>query len=343
MIAITKDFTAYMFSSALDTLEIATNEDNITFVVSNADGDILNEKYVPDNNGVIVIADLKDLIEPYLRNKLIDTFNYQVIGTTTINKSFVVQFCAAESPLDALPFLEGYFLSSLLGPKTTSIGRKEFLHLVATEATPISVECLYLVGGKTYRFETVNLNTITTLNEVSTLDVSPDLFDSSDDILFQYTVTAGSRTQIFNLDINNPDIAPALLFTNSFGCQETLYCTGTHTLSPSFERSQAMINGMFRNYQIEETRVFTANTGVLTFEMALWAEDLFRSKEIYLLVDDQPGKEISITESQSERNNDLDTLPSFTFKYRYAQRQQNIIQLARAGRVFDNTFDNTFG
>ena len=86
MIAITKDFTAYMFSSALDTLEIATNEDNITFVVSNADGDILNEKYVPDNNGVIVIADLKDLIEPYLRNKLIDTFNYLVIGTTTIAK-----------------------------------------------------------------------------------------------------------------------------------------------------------------------------------------------------------------------------------------------------------------
>ena len=231
----------------------------------------------------------------------------------------------------------------MIGDKTTSIGRKEFLHLVAIEESAVQVECFFLVNGSTYRKSVVQLDPVDTLNEVITLDVSPELFDISDDTLFKYTITAGTRTQTFNIDLKNPDVAPALLSTNSFGCQETIYCTGTHTLAPAFDRSQAMINGMFRNYSIEETRIFTANTGILSFEMALWAEDLFRSREIYLLTDNQPGKEISITDSTCERSNDLETLPSFSFEYRYAQRQQNILQLSRAGRVFDNTFDNTFG
>ena len=103
---------------------------------------------------------------------------------------------------------------------------------------------------------------------------------------------------------------------------------------------------MLRNYRIKETRVFEANTGVLTVPMANWVDELFRSQSVYIVnfVDGfaHVGKEVVITDSKSDNSNDDDFMPSFTFSYQYAQRVQNVLQLDRAGRIFDNTFDNTF-
>ena len=87
-------------------------------------------------------------------------------------------------------------------------------------------------------------------------------------------------------------------------------------------------------------------TGVLTPDMANWVDDLFRSQEIYVVnfVNGVPqiGKEVVITDSKSVISNDDDYLPSFTFSYQYAQRVHNVLQPNRSGRIFDNTFDNTF-
>ena len=132
------------------------------------------------------------------------------------------------------------------------------------------------------------------------------------------------------------------MFTNSFGCQETFYCTGTHEVDPQFSRSASLIGGKYRNYLIDENRVFSANTGVLNVPMSMWADDLFRSREVYLLEDNIPGKEITITESDSKRTNDYEAMYIYTFKYRYAQRNHNILHLPKSGRIFDFTFDNTF-
>ena len=80
--------------------------------------------------------------------------------------------------------------------------------------------------------------------------------------------------------------------------------------------------------------------------MANWLDDLFRSKCVRVanLYDGTvvPGKEVLITDSKSSYSNDDAELPRFTFTYQYAQRNHNVVQLERAGRIFDNTFDNTF-
>lgn len=332
-----------MFSSALDKIVFSTDQASATFRLSLGEQEILNETYVPDANGKVSIVDLHDLVEPYLASNLIEQFSYQITDAAkaTVSKNFVVQFCAAEASVDAKPFMESYFLSTLLGEKVTSSGRKEFLHLVVFEATPVSVTCLFLTSSG-YQTKNVSLDELTGLNQVVTIDVSPDKFTDEAGELFSYTVNVGNRSQVFQMDLSCPDAAPCLLFTNSFGCQETIYCTGTHTLDPEYGRSSTVIDGKFRNYYIEEKRTFKANTGLLNTAMSLWADDLFRSKEIYLLEGIQPGKEVTITDSESKRTNDLDALPAYTFEYRYAQRNQNILQLPRAGRVFDNTFDNTF-
>ena len=164
-----------------------------------------------------------------------------------------------------------------------------------------------------------------------------------------YTVEAGSRSQRFEIDFSCPDCAPILEFYNSFGVWELLYCTGTHKVSPQYKRSSTRIKGLLCNYHIEETRNFMADTGILTTAMANWAEDLFRSDEVYVVnvIDGQitstdGGKLVAITDSKSEITNDIDFMPRFTFTYQYAQRMQNVLQLNRVGRIFDNTFDDTF-
>lgn len=291
----------------------------------------------------ITINDLQGLIEPYLATNLIERCSYRITdGSSEQNKNFTVQFCAAESSMPAADFMAGYFLSTLMGEKITAIGRKEFVHLVTTEACPVTATCVYYRDEDGLSTREVSLRQVTDTDKIVTVEVSPELLVKPGFELVRYIIHAGVRTQTFSLDPDAPDVAPVLLFTNSFGCQETVYCTGTHALEPEYVRSTAYTNGMFRNYRIDETKVFKANTGVLTHEMALWLDDLFRSKEIYLLDGTTVGKEVTITESESKRSNDPDHLPFFTFSYRYAQRNHNILQLPRAGRVFDNTFDYTF-
>ena len=54
------------------------------------------------------------------------------------------------------------------------------------------------------------------------------------------------------------------------------------------------------------------------------------------------GKRVTISDSKSDNDNLLDAIPRFTFSYSYAQRQHNVLDMRRAGRIFDNTFDHTF-
>ena len=54
------------------------------------------------------------------------------------------------------------------------------------------------------------------------------------------------------------------------------------------------------------------------------------------------GKEVVITDSKSEVSNTDDNMSRFTFDYQYSQMNHNVVDLGRAGRIFDNTFDYTF-
>ena len=180
----------------------------------------------------------------------------------------------------------------------------------------------------------------------TTIDVSPDKFVAEGKVLVCYDVQAGARSFRFAIDFDEPDCAPVLVFVNSFGVEELLYCTGTHTVAPTYKRDSGYIGRYNRNYNIVETRQFKADTGIMTFAMANWADELLRSQEVHVVnfKDGHPnvGKEVTITDSKSEYSNADDELPRFTFTYQYAQRNHNVVDVLRSGRIFDNTFDNTF-
>lgn len=321
-------------------------------VIMTADNEQIYSETLYPVDGKIIISDIPDLVHAIVRQKLVVTLNIKITEQTlsSSTNTFVdasssilitrVVYSAASMNIDCSTFCNSHFLSILLGTKTTASGRLEYLHYLGTDNASCVAE---YSDGSTTPFVPARVQGN---DNYTTIDVSPDRFVVDGKSLVAYTITAGNRSQYFELDLSVPDCAPILLFSNSFGCQELIYCTGEHQVAPSYNRSAAYIDGKYKNYDIDETRTFKADSGVLNTAMANWLDDLFRSDEIYMVNfykgNPNIGQEVTITDSKSENNNAPDELPRFTFSYRYSSKNQNIIDLNRAGRIFDNTFDNTF-
>lgn len=266
--------------------------------------------------------------------------------TATQPAPFTVHYSEADIDTDTTDFFNTYFLTIYQGTRRTAPSRLEYLSYIGTDAP--TCQATYADGSKA-EFTPA---TVSTASGHATIDASPSQFATDGKQLTSYTITAGQRNMTYTVAQEDTDAAPILLFTNSFGHPEIVYCQGTHQIDPSFARSSSRIRGLLRNYLIEETRAFKASTGPLTVEEAAWLDELFRSKEVYVCnayqTDDgrytvRPTKLVVITDSESKWNNDDSARPSFTFTYQYAQRTQNVLQLTRPGRIFDNTFDYTFG
>lgn len=264
-----------------------------------------------------------------------DTDRRRCIGLADhTDQTFEVVYCEADVPTGCEDFTKNHFLSLLLGVKVTGMGRLEYLHYAGTEEA--SVTARYDDGTeKTFELDPVGGN-----GRYTTIEVSPEHFAKEGAELMEYTVKAGGRFQEYEVDSRRTDCAPVLLFVNSFGVDELIYCTGTATKAPSFKRESAYIRGVNRNYAITETRTFKADTGILTEDMADWFGEVLRSGCVRIVTfsNGKPnvGKEVVITESKSEQSNDPDELTRFTFSYQYAQRNHNVVEMEREGRVFDN-------
>lgn len=325
---------------------IAVSTDNSSFT------DIYSENLYPVD-GSITMSDLGDLLTPYARQSLVlyvkMTITEEFDGSTSTNSStqtFTVVYCEGDisqsgERVDCETFTAQHFLSLLLGTKITSIGRLEYLHYTGTE-TPACTA--YYGDGTTQAFTPVAVGGN---GSYTTIDVSPSGFTTAGKTLVSYVVTVGDRRQEYEIDLRNPDCAPILIFTNSFGCDELFYCTGVATKAPTFQRDSAYIGGKKQNYKITETRKFKADTGVMNEEMADWFGELMRSHYVRLArfrdgAFQGVGKEVVIDDSKCEQTNLPDELPRFTFEYEYAQRNHNVVEMEREGRIFDNTFDYTF-
>lgn len=329
------------FTSGIPDITINGTDGTSQEVTVTCDGDELLDESLWPVGGVITLSNLGELLEPYARKSLVCSVT---VTAGNVSGTMTVLYSMADVGIDAEDFYNGYFLSILMGTKVTARGRRELLWFYGSSTVEVTAE--YddgtIVGG-------LNATVVGGSSTYTCIDVSPDNYIAQDKQLLAYTVVAGSRRQRFEMDLAEPDCAPMLEFYNSFGVWEYIYCTGTHQVTPDYKRSQARIGRHLRNYRIEETRTFKADTGVLSTAMANWADDLFRSNEVYVVnvengavVSANGGKEVVITDSKSDNSNDDDHLPRFTFSYQYAQRIHNVLQMNRVGRIFDNTFDHTF-
>lgn len=331
------------FTSGMPDVTIAGTDGTPQQVTINCDGEqLLQESLWPVSN-IITLSDLGELLEPYARKQLVCSVTIAVTDGATA--TFSVLYAMVDVGIDADEFYTGHFLSILMGTKVTARGRRELLWYYGNGNVEPYVIAEYSDGTR----RTIGATVVGGSSTYTCIDASPDLLVMEGKQLVAYTVCAGDRAQRFEMDLSEPDCAPILEFYNSFGVWEYIYCTGTHEVSPDYKRSSARVGGMLRNYRIEETRTFKADTGILPTAMAGWADELFRSDEVYVVnvingevVDRDGGKEVVITDSKSVNKNDDDYMPRFTFSYQYAQRIHNVLQMDRVGRIFDNTFDHTF-
>ena len=348
MITVTQSISGTYFSANIPDVVFAI-DGVCADVAMTADGEQVYSERLYPVGGVIELAELDRLLTPYARQRLKVQLSVKIeelaaesdsdAAADTAELSADIVYCEADVNIAAADFVASHFLTTLDGEKTTAVGRLEYLHFIGTD--PASVTADYDDGTQ----RQFALQPVAGNGRYTTLDVSPAQFDIDNKLLLGFAVQAGARSFRFAIDFDEPDCAPVLVFDNSFGVEELLYCTGTHTVAPSYKR-EGYIGRYQRNYDITETRTFKADTGILSFAMANWADELFRSQCVHVVnfKDGQPniGKEVIITESKSEYTNDGDSMPRFTFSYQYAQRNHNVLDTLRAGRIFDNTFDNTF-
>lgn len=346
MITILQDIPDVNFSGGIPSLKFTTTDDNVGIYLYLHEGDskkeIFNEWFRPNKDGVIELIKVNEFIEPYLDDELNQVFSYRIVANDQdLSKVFNVQYCKVDMDLPALAFLKNFFLSTLIGPKTTLLDSPEFIHYYALEEDRVLGRAIYEAPDG-LKEEEIIISETSHLNKVNTVEVSPSVFEKENKKLIEYTVEVGARKQQYIIDYTSVETYPRLLFTNSFGCQEVFICTGVEKLEPSFNRSSGYFSEYLKNYDVKEERIYKADTGFMTPVVANWAEDLIRSPEIYLLNGTVVGKEIVIVDSKSNRSRSLDESPSFTFDYRLSQRNHNILNFRNAGRIFDTTFDITF-
>lgn len=315
--------------------------------------EVLNEVYYPDESSTVTIYHPGDLCEPYARQygsvtAAASVYDITADGVQTAALDVdlgTVLFGNVDPQTDASTFCEHHFLTILMGPKTTALRRKECLS--AYDAGDLTVTA-YIKKGGDITSVSGSLSPINTTGKVNDYNVSPDnirevLQLSDGQQLLQYSCQAGVRRQTYDMVMEKVPPAPSLAFLNSFGCWEYIHCTGTHKKSSKFTYSTAVVGDKTRNYDIQEQRQLTANTGSLNYAMAEWADELFRSQQVYLCTGGKMGKEVVVSDVKDEVTNEDDNMPSYEFTWMYAQKLHNVIDTeTKRLRVFDGTFDYTF-
>lgn len=338
------------FSSDIADIVFGTTDENgilvLDLICAGNRVNVLEETMYPDLSQNITVCDLPELVEPYAREYLHVTLECKftdALGTASISPVTIL-YGNVDVDTTAADFTQNHFLSILGGEKLTALGRAERLHAYDCNTVTVMADVQLLSGQ--YNTLSAELHAMDADGAVSHFDVSPDnvvaLIGLASGRLLAYTVEAGSRRQQFRVVEDRVPPAPSLMFINSFGYEELLHCVGTHKKDSKYDRKQTRIMGRLKSYRITEERQFNANTGWLNEAMADWADDLFRSDEVFLWVDGNPGREVVLSDSKSEIMNEDDHMPAFEFTYTYAQRIHNVLQSGRVGRIFDNTFDHTF-
>lgn len=361
MITLYTSFKRKEFSSQVPDVEFAITLDRaLVTVTASKSGDQLvaySEYLFPDSNGKISLCDMDRLIEPYatrwlvfslgvtIREERITTNNEGVeVVSEHFERSLSTEIISCRANIlntTASVWCLERFLSLIDGPKSTAIGWVERLTYIGSAAATCTA---YYEDGGSIQFSVPEVFR----GDAITVDVSSVNFMSSGRRLMWYQVTAGSRSQKYEVDYDvDPDVAPVLLFWNSFGVQELAYCTGELKQVSSYDRKQARIGRLKKTYDMEEKETFRADTGYLTYPMANWWREVFRSRElvvcpVYNGVVETSGKPIVIISEKQEMSNAPDALPRFTFEYEYADRNHSIFDVRAEGRIFDDTFDDTF-
>lgn len=221
------------FLENLPDIDILTAKTRLLVTIKIGD-DTIYDEYLYPADGEVTVSDLADIFRPYARRRLAVTATITIAEeqvpdsgdtdsatvTDTQKATLKVYYSTVDIVgVDCSTFLNTHFLTLLEGHKTTYMGRLEYLHYMGKDSATVTAHYADKTT-KPFTAPAVGGNDIYT-----TIDVSPSRFETDGTDLLYYVVEAGSRSMTLIIDSEERDVAPTLLFTNSFGCQELIYCT----------------------------------------------------------------------------------------------------------------------
>ena len=334
------------FSTHLQDMWIDNANSAVTFSIECGGITVFTANYVPDNNNEIRLFDLRRILESYIDGVFADfIFTIKEGEQDNFSVSYRIFKTATRISENAEEFLPSFFLTTLVNKKITQIGRYETLSFYPQSTCSVYVQASYYSGDgiKTKEVLLMNEDDVV-LDAVNCINVSPAKFvDDSLGELIGFAVRAGERSFYFEVDKTLPKANPAIMFRNNFGCWETMYLSGTVETEYSIKRSHAYINGLYKQYDIDDTELYKANSGILLDSMLRLGMDLARSNYVFLM--DSSGvanDEIVFIDTEIKYANDDDSLPTFEYTYRRTSFVSSMLNAIRPPKLFDKTFDVTF-
>lgn len=346
MIQVVTVLDSLYFTSMIPDIEVNCY-DALTFTLSRGTEEILKEKYWANDKSRIWVRDLGKVISADLGGTPGLAADYTLLftdGNTSDTKT--LRALLGEAPLNppngekitSMEFLENNFLTLLQGWKITHIWQKEILSIYTSTAIDVTIETVALDGTRTGPNV---LRSITDLNQVVEMDVSPERILQYPDTLHRYIIRAGNRMMIYYLNQDTRREEPELLFRNAFGCRESFVPLGLNERTNEYENSTGYVRDMLFRFRTKEIKKFACNTGVLDNNHSDWAEDMLVSNEVFLLI----GADlipVTITDAKVMRSNAPDELISFDFNYQLSKPNLYGAGKIDIKRIFDDTFDYTF-
>ena len=332
------DIGSWHFVTELDVIEVTTGSE-VSFSIAGSGGILLSGTYTPVG-GIVRIYHLARLLRP-----LIDgvTAAFTFTAGSTSKTVHVVQSGVTVSE-SAATFLPSFFLSAVMTERDTSLDRKELLYLIPIEATLPTVQavCSYWDGDAVVTDTKTITTTGMTANTPFEIDVSAAQFvDTAIGTLVAYSIVAGERTMRFRVT-SLPTAEYAMLFLNNYGAWETIYFHGMTEHDPEYTRNSALVNGLYVNYEVEETSRYKCWTGPLRLSGIAVARDLARSNSVWLLEGSSATAEITITAVDVKHSTADNDIADFTFTWRRSSLNPNHSYTVRPPELFDDTFDDTY-
>lgn len=326
-----------MFSSEFLQLKFNCTTDSMCFSIRQGASEIFSQTYFPDDNNQVVIYDLDKFLEAHI-DEFCAQFSFFLDGNNI--GDITVIMCRSSVAEPANTFYKDFFFTPSMGERDTALGRHETITALTDETTVVEALCTYRATDGSVTTEKINL---TSLNGWSPINVSPSLcYDANKGTLLSYIVHAGARKARYRVVADAPEVDPAIIYLNSFGCWETIHLTGSMETAPSYTRSTAIVEGQLRVYNIDEVMYFKAHTGPLRPGMVPVAMDLARAKDVFFLnADGTAGARLTITDVDVKHTNEDSSIPDFLFTFRRADRRTAMFSVVRPPKVFDDTFDDT--
>lgn len=337
MLQITTTFNALYLSADLpDEVVFTVDLPSFTVIVFQDHAIRFQTTLYPYNNKA-TLHDLRSIIEDALRLKdnIRPTFEVSISdGTTYVSSGeFEVVYSEIIPNYNAIDFCKGRFLTTRTSFRISRSGTQRLSWFCrAGETYSAYTECVVRPRyGGAMKVVTVNEAVQRTASWASSVDKFEFPVDFYQDYLdgnypdeylelIAFTIHRGNRVMNFYITDEQPDVI--FKFYNAFDCLEYAELFAVTTAKQKIERSEAICQRNHLFYDQKNEQTFEVETALLSYEEAVWLNQMLSSRKVMQADYHWQGVEVLITESTSEISDSDDAKNRIKFTWKWAKEVQ---------------------